>query len=643
MKHLLFFFLSVCAFCANAQKVTLQNASFDGMEGWNVVQGDAFSKDGKCVLPQGQPAKIVQTVQTEKGVYNLTARVSIPSCEGKCFLFGKGDGFSVASTEVPKVRDMQGESVKVFVRGVETESGLIEIGLYNDGFHDVLIDDVELVKCEKPYVFLQGGDVTELNYVLESGGNYFDVDGDAFYSQTDSRSEKAQRVVGYLAQRGLNFVRIRNSNNPGRKNTDAKKQYYLPDGFQNTEDCLQLAVAAKKADMKIEYTFNYSDYWSNGEQQNIPADWRDSIAGLSDNGMIVRKLASCVYSYTYNVMRELADNGVCPEFVSLGNETNGGLLFPYGYSYDVTWDDANRPKGSENWDAIAAFYNAGYEAVKAVSPDSKVIVHLADNTGDYDKYGSAVNSYTYAWYFDNLKKRGAKYDVIGASYYPAWSGATVSDLVEYCKNLMNRYGKDIVIMESGYNFHPTRKDGWDGQLSDNAAEYEGFYDFSEEGQKSFVAELLNSLQGIGLSSPHECLGSLYWDPMMIHVEDEFGRNKTGWAHRVSDGQADVNVVENTTLFDFEGVALPALEAYEGNRYAQRQLQSGSAPVASGSEFVVFKEGTDYFIRAGKSLSVRIASANGAFVGVLDMKAGETRKLQLNKGVFFVNRVRLLVK
>lgn len=643
MKHLLFFFLSVWAFCANAQKVTLQNASFDGMEGWNVVQGDAFSKDGKCVLPQGQPAKIVQTVQTEKGVYNLTARVSIPSCEGKCFLFGKGDGFSVASTEVPKVRDMQGESVKVFVRGVETESGLVEIGLYNDGFHDVLIDDVELVKCEKPYVFLQGGDVTELNYVLESGGNYFDVDGEAFYSQTDSRSEKAQRVVGYLAQRGLNFVRIRNSNNPGRKNTDAKKQYYLPDGFQNTEDCLQLAVAAKKADMKIEYTFNYSDYWSNGEQQNIPADWRDSIAGLSDNGMIVRKLASCVYSYTYNVMRELADNGVCPEFVSLGNETNGGLLFPYGYSYDVTWDDANRPKDSENWDAIVAFYNAGYEAVKAVSPDSKVIIHLADNTGDYDKYGSNVNSYTYAWYFDNLKKRGAKYDVIGASYYPAWSGATVSDLVEYCKNLMNRYGKDIVIMESGYNFHPTRKDGWDGQLSDNAAEYEGFYDFSEEGQKSFVAELLNALQGIGVSSPHECLGSLYWDPMMIHVEDELGRNKTGWAHRVSDGLADVNVVENTTLFDFDGVALPALEAYEGNRYAQRQLSSGCETVASDSEFIVFEEGAEYFIRAEKNLSVRIASANGAFVGVLDMKAGETRKLPLNKGVFFVNSVKLLVK
>jgi hypothetical protein len=131
--------------------------------------------------------------------------------------------------------------------------------------------------------------------------------------------------------------------------------------------------------------------------------------------------------------------------------------------------------------------------------------------------------------------------------------------------------------------------------------------------------------------------------MMIHVEDEFGRNKTGWSHRVSDGLADVNVVENTALFDFDGVALPALEAYEGNRYAQRQLQSGSAPVSSGFEFVVFKEGTDYFIRSGKNLSARIASANGAFVGVLDMKAGETRKLQLNKGVFFVNRVRLLVK
>jgi arabinogalactan endo-1,4-beta-galactosidase len=643
MKRLILLTLTMCILYANAQNIPLQNASFEAFDGWNVVEGEAYLQNGKGFVSQGEPTRLVQYVQVEKGVYDLTAKLSISSCNGRCFLYGKGVGFSIASTEVPKVRNLQNESVTVFVRGIESETGQLEIGLFNEGLHDVIIDDVVLTKSDKPYTFLQGGDVTELNYVLDMGGNYFDTDGEMLYNQAAERTVKAQKVMDYLAQSGMNFVRIRNSNNPGKSNTDTKNQYYLPDGYQNTEDCLALAIAAKNADMKIQYTFNYSDYWSNGEQQNIPADWLDSIKGVRDNWEIVQKLSSCVYHYTYKVMKELAENGIFPEFVSLGNETNGGLLFPYGYSYDVTWDDDNRPKGKENWDAIVAFYNAGYDAVKAISPSSKVIIHLADNTGDYDKYGANVNSYTYAWYFDNLKKRGAKYDVMGASYYPAWSGATVSDLVEYCENLMSRYGKDMVIMESGYNFHPTRKDGWNGQLSDNAAEYDGFYDFSEEGQKSFVTELLNALQGVRSTSGNECLGSLYWDPMMIHVEDEHGGNKTGWAHRVSDGRADVNVVENTTLFDFDGVALSAFEAYEGNRYAQPNNTTSTVRTLSTPTLKIYSHPDGCLLQSDVDQTIRIYQTNGMLAKILDMKAHETVVITLKKGVYLVNGTKVVVE
>ena len=58
--------------------------------------------------------------------------------------------------------------------------------------------------------------------------------------------------------------------------------------------------------------------------------------------------------------------------------------FPYGYSYDVPTADATKdmPAGKANWKAIAAFINAGYAAVKEVSPNSRVVIHLADQTYD---------------------------------------------------------------------------------------------------------------------------------------------------------------------------------------------------------------------------------------------------------------------
>ena len=57
---------------------------------------------------------------------------------------------------------------------------------------------------------------------------------------------------------------------------------------------------------------------------------------------------------------------------------------------------------------------------------------------------------------------------------------------------------------------------------------------------------------------------------MIHVEDEHGNNVTGWAHTFDTNQPQANVVENTTLFDFDGKAVTALEAYEYNTYSKPQ-------------------------------------------------------------------------
>ena len=200
-------------------------------------------------------------------------------------------------------------------------------------------------------------------------------------------------------------------------------------------------------------------------------------------------------------------------------------------------------------------------------------------------------------------------------------------------------------MESGYNFHPTRKDGWEGQLTENAAEYKDFYDFSPEGQKSFVAELLNSLKSIGATSKYECVGSLYWDPVMIHVEDENGNNKTGWAHKTSTNQPDANVVENTTLFDFDGVALPVWEVYEGNKYPNIETENPTIQICHPSDksYRLYSYFNRLTIKSLRENNFTIISNLGQQICKFTLKENESREIQLSSGIYYINDTKVLIK
>ncbi len=560
------------AFTTCAMLSTL-SVSAQGID--NILDPQRWSGDGqtpmrygdKLHFNEGQPTKQEQTISLgECGIYDIAVVCNTNSVDSKCMIYAKGTNYTICSAEVPLSREKR--DVKVYLRGVGTTDGNVKIGIESDGKHSLNIGKIEVKKTDKPYKFLQGGDITMLHYVLDMGGNYFDVDGKMLYNQNGTREEKAQAVLDYMSRRGFNFVRIRNSNNPGPQSTDASGKYCFIEGYQDTEDCLRLAREAHKAGMEIQYTFNLSDYWSNGECQRIPRDWQAKINNAWSFDEKVRILTECVGTYVKNAMKEMADEGIYPAYVSVGNETNAGFLFPYAYSYDVPTNEAKAemPVGEKHPENIAKFINAAYDAIKEISPNSKVVVHLADATADVDKWGSPT---TYKWYFDLITKAGAKFDVIGASYYPSWSETTTESFAKSCNMLFSYYGKDVLIMESGYNFTPKRKDGWDGQLSNNAPAYNNVYKFDQEGQKGFIAELLNTAKGVGYENngKNEIVGSLYWDPMMIHVEDQWGNNLTGWAHFSSNLKADVNVVENTTLFDFDGKAVEAWQAYESNQYS----------------------------------------------------------------------------
>ena len=107
------------------------------------------------------------------------------------------------------------------------------------------------------------------------------------------------------------------------------------------------------------------------------------------------------------------------------------------------------PVGSvDNPEQLTALNNAGYDAVKAICPDAKVIVHL----------DAGNDQWVYNRMFDILQANGGKYDMIGMSLYPYWAeqeGKTggwlkvADDCIANIKHVKQKYNKPVMICEIG--------------------------------------------------------------------------------------------------------------------------------------------------------------------------------------------------
>jgi len=360
--------------------------------------------------------------------------------------------------------------------------------------------------------FFAGGDVSALPLMEQHGARYFDRQG------------KQGDALKILRDSGHNIVRLRLYEAPGPGN--GNEGYHWPAGSMDLPDLLAMARRSAALGMQIELTFHYSDFWTNSKTQNVPVQWRAQLDKLPDGNARFERLRQLVFERTRDVMRALQAQGTVPQFVSVGNEIEGGMLYPYGAMTE------------QNWPRLGALLQAGYDGVKAVSPTSRVILHL-DDAGNLDKYRN---------YFDHLRTLRVQYDVIGASYYPFWTRKTVQQVVAFSRAVTARYDKDLFIMEAGFNWTPNLPNGYPGQLSDNGP-YPATMS-SPEGQRAFMDELLGALR-----RTDRVLGLLYWDPVMIATPG------IGWAVRDADRKPGPNVVSNATLFDFEGRALPVLDGW----------------------------------------------------------------------------------
>ncbi len=253
-----------------------------------------------------------------------------------------------------------------------------------------------------PTAFAKGADTGWLPQMEATGYHFYDADG----TQKD--------CLQLLKDRGINTIRLRVWVNPSTDKTD---------GHCSKAETVTMAVRAKNLGMRIMIDFHYSDSWADPAKQNKPAAWVNHT---------FNQLLTDVYNHTYDVLTDLKNAGVTPEWVQIGNEIPGGMLWPEG--------------SSSNFSQLAQLLNKGYDATKTVNPSIKVIVHLDEGN----------NNTKFRWFFDNATANFVRYDVIGMSYYPYWLNsdytASINNLAANLNDMVSRYGKEVMVVEVGGDF-----------------------------------------------------------------------------------------------------------------------------------------------------------------------------------------------
>lgn len=285
--------------------------------------------------------------------------------------------------------------------------------------------------------FARGADVSWLTEM--------EANGYQFYNNAGGEQE----CMSLLRDLGMNSIRLRVWVNPENDVDDVR-------GWCNKGDVVLKAWRAKQLGYRIMIDFHYSDRWADPVQQEKPAAWSDYNE---------EQLEAAIADHTKDVLSALKENGIDVEWVQVGNETHQGMLFPTGKT--------DTDEGKANF---AAFISSGYNAVKEIYPEAKVIVHL----------DQGQNASLYTRIFGDLQAKGVKWDIIGMSLYPdpeteEWE--TVNDAcIANMKQLIETYNTEVMMCEIGIP--------WD------YAEAEAFY-----------TDFMTKAKAVD-----KCLGVFAWEP-----------------------------------------------------------------------------------------------------------------------------------
>ncbi len=304
--------------------------------------------------------------------------------------------------------------------------------------------------------------------------------------------------VTILREAGSNWVRI-------------KVWVDSADGYHGREQMLAMAQRVAAEGMSLLVDFHYSDTWADPGKQYKPSAWE----GLS-GGSLEQALAD----HTADILGSLADQGTPAAMVQIGNEINGGMVWPDG--------------STDDWSALGGLLTAGVEAARSASPGTRVALHLAEG-GDNELF---------RWWFDNAVDQGVPFDVIGASFYGYWHG-TLGELQTNLNDVAGRYGKDVFVAETAYPFRLGSEDGHADIIGQQSQLVSG-YAATPEGQAAWLEDICSVVASVPNGRG---LGVFYWEPAWTATTGN------GWDET---DPSSGNGWENQAWFDYDDRALPGM-------------------------------------------------------------------------------------
>lgn len=344
--------------------------------------------------------------------------------------------------------------------------------------------------------FVMGADLSYVNQILDHGGIY----------KSDGIETDPYEI---FANKNTDVVRFRLFHNPQW----VKEAYDDPEKplYHDLDDVTLGIQRAKDQGMQVLLDFHYSDIWADPANQEVPEAWvGESFEAVVDS----------IYAYTYQTLKILDDQELLPEMVQIGNETNTGMVHPFGEVY-----------GDASWQELGTLINSGIRAVRDIENESgeniMVMLHIAQ-----------PENVTY--WFDQVTTAGAveDFEIVGFSYYTPYSDVPLEEISDYVAIFKNAYNREVMILETAYPWTLEGADDY-GNIFYTESLIDG-YPASQQGQRDFMIELVREVKTGGGS------GVFYWEPAWItsNLKDLWGTGSS-W--------------ENNALFDFEGNAHTGFE------------------------------------------------------------------------------------
>lgn len=340
-----------------------------------------------------------------------------------------------------------------------------------------------------PKFFFYGADLSYVNEMEDCGAQYHD------------NANVPRDPYEIFGEAGANLIRLRLWHDPSW--TD----------YSNFEDVKKSIRRAKALGMQVLLDFHYSDTWADPAKQEIPTAW---VSKLDDT----EALGNLLYAYTYETLNALAEDGLLPEMVQVGNEINPMIL----QQGELEWPI--------DWVRNAALLNKGIKAVRDIASERNteigVMLHIAQPENAL-------------WWFQKATDAGVlDYDWIGLSYYPLWSEYGLDEASEAFSTLITTYNKRLMVVETAYPFTLENADQANNILGSDAL-VAGF-PASPEGQLGYLNKLRDVIQNSGGE------GLIYWEPAWVSTNCG-----TLWAQG--------SHWDNATLFDHDHKATKAMEFY----------------------------------------------------------------------------------